>query len=298
MEIGIIGGGSLGLLYSYFLSEKHDVCLYVHSQEQKDLIQQEGLTFERNGEVIVKFITVKLFQDWYGHEDVTIIAVKQYHLSSIHEKLSTYSQSDKALLFLQNGMGHVKWFDKMHGEVYVGSVEHGAMKLKANHVIHTGNGATKIANYRNSKVLFSDFVKKINSKVFPFLIEQNYEEMLLKKLVVNAVINPLTAILEVKNGELIHNKYFYQLAYDLFLEIEQSLSLKNGHQYFQNVVAVCEQTAQNRSSMLCDLEDNRLTEIDAILGYILEKAEEIEINTPIAKTFYRSVKGKECTTEG
>ena len=49
--------------------------------------------------------------------------------------------------------------------------------------------------------------------------------------------------------------------------------------------------------MLCDLEEGRPTEVDAILGYILEKAAEREINTPIIETFYQAVKGKECQVE-
>jgi 2-dehydropantoate 2-reductase len=73
--------------------------------------------------------------------------------------------------------------------------------------------------------------------------------------------------------------------------------LQDGNHYFENVRAVCAKTAANHSSMLRDLEEQRQTEVDAILGYILEKAEEREINTPILKAFYYAVKGKECEVE-
>ena len=122
--------------------------------------------------------------------------------------------------------------------------------------------------------------------------------MLLKKLVVNAVINPLTAILRVKNGELITNPHYYLLVQLLFKEIEQSLQLQNSKGHFENVIAVCEKTAKNHSSMLRDLEENRPTEVDAILGYILEKAAEREIDTPMISSFYHAIKGKECNVEG
>ena len=36
MKIGIIGGGSIGLLFSYYLSEQHSISLYVHTKEQLD----------------------------------------------------------------------------------------------------------------------------------------------------------------------------------------------------------------------------------------------------------------------
>ena len=56
------------------------------------------------------------------------------------------------------------------------------------------------------------------------MIEEDYENMLLKKLVVNAVINPLTAILGIKNGELIENKHYFELVKMIFSEIEQCLA--------------------------------------------------------------------------
>ena len=103
-------------------------------------------------------------------------------------------------------------------------------------------------------------------------MEEDYENMLLKKLVVNAVINPLTAILEIKNGALIENPHYFKLEKDCLAEIQECLHLQKSEHYFENIVTVCEQTAQNQSSMLCDLEEKRPTEMDAILGYILEKA--------------------------
>ncbi|WP_256240310.1 2-dehydropantoate 2-reductase [Bacillus sp. V3B] len=297
MKIGIIGGGSIGLLYAYYLSEQQSVCLYVRSKEQMELLQSEGLFLERDGEKSQRFLDVKLYSEWRGDEDISLIAVKQYHLVELIELLYAYSRSNKAILFLQNGMGHLKWFDRIEGEVYIGTVEHGAMRTNFNHVIHTGDGLTKIALYQNSHSQFQKFAQSIDHERFPFIIEEDYEVMLLKKLIVNAVINPLTAILQVENGELIQNPYYYQLVKMIFIEIEQGLQLQNKAQYFENVILVCKKTAHNYSSMLCDLEEGRPTEVDAILGYILEKAAEREINTPIIETFYRAVKGKECKVE-
>jgi len=171
------------------------------------------------------------------------------------------------------------------------------MRMNGNRVCHTGRGMTKIASYRQLQQGFLAWIASQYQDIFPFAIEENYERMLLKKLVVNAVINPLTAVLRVKNGELIENPYYFQLSQLLFAEIEQSLMLQDGKVYFENVRAVCAKTAANQSSMLRDLEEQRQTEADAILGYILERAEEREINTPILKTFYYAVKGKECKVE-
>ena len=71
-----------------------------------------------------------------------------------------------------------------------------------------------------------------------------------------------------------------------------SCNFKIVRTYFENIVTVCKKTAHNQSSMLCDLEGKRPTEVDAILGYILEKSVEREINTPIIATFLSSSERK------
>ena len=42
---------SIGLLFSYYLSEHHSISLYVHSKEQFDSMNEEGLLFEKNGQI-------------------------------------------------------------------------------------------------------------------------------------------------------------------------------------------------------------------------------------------------------
>ena len=297
MKIGIIGGGSIGLLFAFYLSEKYPVCLYVRTKEQLELIQSKGLFLRQLELEKQKFIEVKLYSEWSGCEDLTIIAVKQYHLNRLMDDLYAHSRLDKSILFLQNGMGHIKYLDKLKGEVYVGTVEHGAMRLEPNMVLHTGIGSTKISSIRLSCSRILEMIAVESDKSFSFIIEEDYENMLLKKLVVNAVINPLTAVLGIENGALIENKHYFELVKMIFSEIEQCLQLQNSQPYFENIVTVCKKTAHNQSSMLCDLEGKRPTEVDAILGYILEKSAEREINTPIIATFYQAVKGKECKLE-
>ena len=45
--------------------------------------------------------------------------------------------------------------------------------------------------------------------------------------------------------------------------------------------------------MLKDIEEKRPTEVDAILGYVLEKSREKGIDTPLVNGLYYMIKGKE-----
>ncbi|MCT8139034.1 hypothetical protein H1D32_15800 [Anaerobacillus sp. CMMVII] len=112
-----------------------------------------------------------------------------------------------------------------------------------------------------------------------------------KKLVVNGVVNPLTAIFKVTNGELLTNPYYFQLMRKIFEEISSVFSCNDLE--WQRIIEVCKKTSQNRSSMLSDIEAKRETEIEAITGYILDKAALQNKELPLNQFIYNSIKGLE-----
>ncbi|QED47438.1 2-dehydropantoate 2-reductase [Cytobacillus dafuensis] len=299
MKIAIIGGGSIGLLYAHYLSKFHRVFLYVRTKEQKFKIVSEGLIFEKNDSKSFDSIHTTEFSNWKGDEDITIIAVKQYHLQSVlSDMMKVVPFYAGTLLFLQNGMGHLKWLETITARnIYIGSVDHGANKLNFNHVIHTGNGVTKLAHFKGQEQ--SAIKEMINPLLveFPFTFEDDFKEMLQRKLIVNAVINPLTAVLNVRNGDLLVNPHYYHTFKELFEEICIVLNIEDKMAVFSYIKNVCRKTSANRSSMLKDIDEKRPTEVDAILGYVLEKARENEINAPLTEVFFHLIKGKEYKRE-
>ncbi|WP_181444448.1 2-dehydropantoate 2-reductase [Bacillus sp. 03113] len=295
MKIGIIGGGAIGLLYAFNLSFQHEVCLYVRTKQQANIIASEGIFCERNGQKKQRFVKVEEFKKTVLDDDFTIVTVKQYQL----EKLIPQLHQAKTILFLQNGMSHLKWLDHLLAEnIFLGVSEHGSLKINDNHIIHTGIGITRVAIFKGE---ITPDVKRsfINSvEDFPIKIESNYYNMMIKKLVVNVMINPLTAILQIHNGELLTNPHFKTLFDALFAEVQMVLSLKHEVDLYPYVMEICKRTALNKSSMLKDVEEGRPTEVDAILGYIIKQAEERQINAPIIKSLYHLIKGKELAKRG
>lgn len=298
MKIGIIGGGSIGLLFSYYLSLHNEVSIYTRTQDQADLINEHGLHLAKGGiEQASVQVSAAPIEEWTGNEDLTIIAVKQYQLSDLMTEIKVKAKG--SILFLQNGYGHIKLLSELATpEIYVGSVEHGAVRENGFTVQHNGMGVTRIAVFRGEAGLLRELSTSAPSSVFPFTLEPDFKEMLIKKLVVNSVINPLTAILKVKNGELIHNPFYFEIFKQMFKECAYVLDLPDQEQYFQNLMTVCEKTANNHSSMYKDIENGRQTEIDAILGYLLELSRSKNIKAPLIHNYYQCIKGKEHEREG
>lgn len=292
MKIGIIGGGSIGLLFAHYLNNNNDVSVYVRTQEQAEMLASEGLVLQKDGVSSCNPINAYTIDQWSGREELTIIAVKQYHLSSLKHLLKKNIKT--SFLFLQNGMGHLKLLDDINEiTILLGVVEHGALKVNGNKVIHTGAGITKIADFKGKQQSLIQRIIASSTEDFRFDYVSDYYSMLSQKLLVNAVINPITAVLKVTNGELIHNNFYFQVVKQMVKELTLVLQLENDGSALAYVESICEKTSENRSSMLKDIEEGRPTEVDAILGYVLTVAKENRLEIPITEGFYQLIKGLE-----
>ncbi|HET7580923.1 MAG TPA: 2-dehydropantoate 2-reductase [Bacillales bacterium] len=300
MRIAVIGGGSIGLLFSYYFSvgEERPV-VYVRRQEQAESLNNNGLTLLREGKSDTVEVRAQLFQETENIEaDLVVIAVKQYDLTGMTELIHHRISREAKLLFVQNGMGHVKLMDTLpQSQVYVGIVEHGALKDGENRVKHTGVGTTKLAAFRGELETTSFTWDKLFGQDFPLEFHDDWYRLMAQKLLVNAVINPLTALYRVENGALLDKEGFRQNMRRLFDEAFGILNLDSKDRRWENVLEVCQRTASNRSSMLRDMETGWITEIDAITGYLLEKAKDGDLSLPYTTFVYDSVKGLEKTPD-
>ncbi|MEH7011913.1 2-dehydropantoate 2-reductase [Neobacillus niacini] len=299
MKIGIIGAGSIGLLFASYLSKAFSITLYTKTSEQAEEINQKGIILQEGS--TKSRVRVRAFpvSKWTGIEELTIIAVKQYQLDSIINHFTNLECIPQNLLFLQNGMGHLKLLENIPAaNIFVGSVEHGASKVNTYTVSHNGKGAINVALFKGEDGSIKEFASVCATINYPITLKDDYYNMLVNKLIANAVINPLTAILQVKNGELITNIFYFAAVKKLFLEISYILNLENPISKFRTIIRICRKTAENRSSMLKDLDAGRRTEIDAILGFLLDEAA-IQQKTAInIESYYYLIKGKEQVRRG
>lgn len=293
MKIAIIGGGAIGLLFAHYLNQYHNVVLYVRNPQQREKILAEGIILLKEEVSLQSYVDCQDISDWGNNdEDISIVCVKQHQLPSLLQNSNL--PFNHPLFFIQNGMGHLKWLRNLKSEfILIGTVEHGANRMNENTVAHTGVGITKIAHYREMNTGILNALINPVQESFPFQIENDYYEMLKKKLVVNAVINPLTAVLRVRNGELLENAHFQHLFDTLFSETTEILQLENEQFYYNHVVHVCRNTSGNRSSMLKDVEEKRKTEVDAILGFLIEEAVNKHVEAPLINALFHFIKGIE-----
>ena len=61
-----------------------------------------------------------------------------------------------------------------------------------------------------------EFIEQANAEAFPVTSHTDAEQILMRKVLINCMINPLTAILQVKNGDLLTNPHCLTLFKGLY----------------------------------------------------------------------------------
>lgn len=286
LKVAIIGAGAVGLLYAIKTQESgHKVTLYARRQDQIELIRREGI--QVGEEHTSRTIHIEDVTRLHHFFDLVILATKQTHVDEV-VALMAEKKVTSPVLFLQNGMGHVDLAVNMPNPSAVGVVEHGVRKTSDRGVLHTGLGLTRIAavNMERRQALW--IKDQLDSKEFSYVFEEDWFEVLSNKLIVNAVINPITALFNIRNGEILENPYLLNIAKRLCEEACMALLKTDGDRQFERVTHIMEQTKWNRSSMLTDVLHQRETEIEGISGYILEKCKQ---DLPYTSFVYEGLKG-------
>lgn len=266
MKVGIIGAGSIGLLLGAYLGRLHDVHMFVKREEQKEKLESEGILCDVLEEPTP--VHAHLSSEMASGCDLWIVTIKQHGVEPfLEQELPT----DAPFLFLQNGMGHLEKLRNANITSIVGVAEHGALAEGDNKVAHTGRGNIQVANFSFLAGEIVSLIEKLHTTTFPFYYRKDYQTMLKNKLIINTVINPLTAVFGQKNRCILTNPYIQKLAFQLCEEACGVLDMDTAKEWTR-VEEVAAKTAENQSSMLKDLKEHRLTEIDSISGYILNQS--------------------------
>ena len=116
-----------------------------------------------------------------------------------------------------------------------------------------------------------------------------------RKLVGNAVINPLTGLHDVANGHIFQDPALAAEAEQLAREADRVLTALDPTwlgDSLPGVRALAEATAGNTSSMRADMQAGAVTEIDAINGWLLRQADVLGLDLPAHRRLVAAVKAR------
>jgi 2-dehydropantoate 2-reductase len=307
LNIAIIGGGNMGSLIGGRIasSKKHNVWIITNYEEHIQEIQkQNGEIKIKNLDETVESIKINTTSDINEmlkkcKADVIIYLTKSTKTEESCIKTKGLLKENGIVITLQNGMGNKEVLEKYYKkENIVVGVTYLAGKIReTGQVDQTGYGITTFSAspfkntieeiFMNSK-LEINFVKDLNN-------------LLWSKLIVNSAINPVTAINNCKNGELLEETDDGERLRGLIQNLVHesvNIAIKNGFKIesmpfpYQNVLDVCNKTKDNESSMLQDKLKNLETEIEYINGIIIEQGKLLGIPTPYNNHVYQKLSKK------
>lgn len=289
MNIAIIGPGAVGLLLAGYLQKTGErITLVDELPGRAELLNREGIRWE-GVEADFRFrvpVTVGLKNP--GDTDLVILCVKAYHTESAALGLSRAGYRGPVMT-LQNGVGNVELITSScpSSPVIAGITSEGANLAAENHVRHAGAGKTSFGpvEYGRPDDRFLERLLSIMKKAgLDAELSGDPQSLIWGKVLVNAGINPLTAILSVRNGRLLEIGHARALMAELVREGCEVVRRK-GHRLMcedpvSRVEEVCRLTAENYSSMYADIRNGRPTEIDFINGAIVREGESIGVPCP------------------
>ena len=280
---------------------------------QAVVLGQEGTNDEDSEEVIYNLI----------------VSVKAPQTIKAIHRIAHRLTRGSTIMFLQNGMGILDevneqlFPDEEYRPTYViGVVTHGLYSNGPFSVEHAGEGTIALGampRMLQNKPVENETLSELAPSArylmrtitrTPVFVAIGYPptgllQQQLDKLAVNCIINPITAIIDCKNGALLSNMYLTRVIRLLLAEISiviQSLpelkNVPNVKMRFDTlrleriVFSIANKTAENHSSMLQDVKLGRQTEIDYINGYIIRRGEEMGIHCVMNYMLMHMVKGK------
>ncbi|KAL2196708.1 ketopantoate reductase PanE/ApbA C terminal-domain-containing protein [Corynascus similis CBS 632.67] len=265
------------------------------------------------------------------HPDVTvgsdapikylIVATKTIATTSAIAPVVHRLSKDSHIIFLQNGMGVAdevseKLFpDPENRPTYWAGICSAGIYHRAPFTfVHAGTGplSVGVVGARSQDPKLARLAMEGNTMVAQLLNAPLLDARLLspdqilqaqvRKLVVNAVINPLTVIFGCKNGQLAEIAEASDMVGQLLQEagpiaremlpkaddlVQREFSDKN---LTEVVWEVARKTANNTSSMLQDVRQGRPTEIDYINGYLVSSGKRLGLPTSNHADIHKRIK--------
>ena len=223
-----------------------------------------------------------------------LVLVKSWQTEYVAARLKECLAEDGLAVTLQNGLGNYEMLSRTleSGRVALGTTTTGATLLGPGQVRAGGEGVISIERHR----ALGPIEEALRAANFNVNIVQDAQSLIWGKLVINAAINPLTALLRVPNGKLLERPSAREMMSALASETAQVAAAEKIRLPFSDPIAAAEEVARktysNHSSMLQDVLRGAPTEIDAICGGVVRVAQKHDMEVPANRACWKLVKAK------
>ncbi len=287
-EFTIVGSGALGLLFAGLLGEAGaEVALLDRDPERARRLSSKGISLSGTGEKTERRISVSAL-DSLPESGVVLVAVKAHDDATVVERLRGL-KSCVTVVTLGNGLGRAEALEPLGADrVLLAATAEGATLEGEGRVRHAGRGPTRVAPLvPGGSKRAEKLVKRLAALGFDAHLAPDARALAWEKVVVNAAINALTGLLDVRNGALLESEAASTLADGAATEagaVARHLGIPGDfseERCRERWRMVAKATSENISSTLQDLRNGRKSEVHGINGAIARQARQAGLAAPV-----------------
>lgn len=219
--------------------------------------------------------------------DVAVVCTKAFGTGWAAEQCARVLAPDGIALTIQNGLGNEETIAQRVGadRTEVGVIYVGAALRPDGSLFATGPGRIEIGDDGRLDALAS----ALAAGGMSVTRVPDARRSVWQKLLVNAAMNPTTAVFGITNGGLLSHTAAGPLADGIAREVARVATASGIPMAEADGIAAWRKIAStlgdNRSSMLQDVEAGRRTEVEAINGAVALAGERVGVDAPLNRAF-------------
>ena len=297
-RIGVIGAGAMGTLFGFHLAAGCDVTMLDDNRELAGVVAREGLRV--NDERARAVAVASRARDLYGSQ-MLFLFVKAVDTLRALRAFAGELDPASPVISLQNGVGNEDAIKTALGgavPVMIGITTESSQTVGPGHVRSSQEGNTIIGATTASPMTARTVTELLSRSGLRASAVHDIRPHLWGKLVANASVNALSALLDCNAGEILRDPNAARLAEALAEEtagvaaaLKINLPFVNPWRYVTEVIAL---GAVAKSSMAYDLESGHQSEIDHINGAVVAFGRRTGTPTPYNEAMVRLVKAREA----
>jgi 2-dehydropantoate 2-reductase len=294
MRITVFGAGGVGGVLGGLLSTRNEVTL-IGRRDHVLAVRSDGLQLSGTVEGVFR-PAARESVEGLETQDVVLITVKAYDTDTAVREIAPLVGGHTLVASVQNGLGNAEKVVRAYGSrALVGVPVLGATVLGPGNIRVSGMKEVAVGSTLGQLGNAARLSGLLAECGIPSRVSANIASEVWSKAVVNAAINPITALVGRENGSILRDDGLRELSRAACLEGARAAEANGvvlGGDPFDRVMEVVRATAGNRSSMLQDVERGRRTEIDEINGALVRAGESKGLNMPINRALWALVRAR------
>ncbi len=298
MRVGIVGAGALGTLFGQRLAASNEVVLLERRPEVVEAVRRDGLRVDGEGRSAYPSTEPR---ELFGVQVLFVFVRATDTLRALRPFASELSPAT-AIVSLQNGLGNEEAIKTSLGgtiSLVIGATTESALTVGPGDVRRVGDGATVLGSAGASPEVVNRVARLLVDAGFRASAAYDIRPHLWGKLIANAAINPVAALLDRPNGVVLSDPHAGDVARSL---AQEAATVANAMRIplpftdpWSYVRTIAEQTAELDNSMLHDLRAGASTEVDFINGAVVAAGRRAGVATPYNETLTALVKAREAS---